>query len=121
MESGVRVKELRVLLRSFDRLETIQFPSDEFSKIGLKRELVTVTESLCDLQRQGIVETLAINYYSFDSAYHFSVVNNRLLHFGLFQPVHSVSGVQVLTSFVVKNNTAEGIKLVDDLRFLMSR
>ena len=117
-ESHVKVKHLRLLLRSFDNLDTIQFPADESDKQNLKRELKSVTDGFIGLKKQGKIQTLEIRYYLFDPTCHFFVVDKRLLHFGLFQPIPSSSGVQVLNSFVVKESTDEGRKLINDFRIL---
>jgi hypothetical protein len=115
-DGGIKIKRLRILLRSFDQFETIRFPPDKEAKSLLKQELHTVIKSFRDMQKRRIIETLTIKYYPFDPSFFFLIADNRLLEFSLFQPVRTTQGVEVLNSFIAKSSTLEGAELVRDFR-----
>lgn len=115
-DSGARVNQVRLLLRSAEHLETVQLPTDSQAKQYFKQEVEKMVRSWFQLQQEGRIKTLSVKYYSFDSICHFMNVNGNLLHFGLFRPMHGFPGSGVLSSYVVQDYHSGGRQLIDDCK-----
>ncbi len=71
-----------------------------------------------ELHKEGKIKSLNIKYYRFDPTFHFMILNGRLVHFGLFQPKHINPGPEILTSYIVNEDTNSGMQLVNDFKII---
>jgi hypothetical protein len=112
-ESGVKIRNLRILFRSAKDLTVVQFPSDEKGKEGFKQQLSQMVMSFEQLQRSGVISKLSIAYYEFDLMTYFMLLDGKLVHFGLYQPKTAYPGSDVTNSYFVSNE-GQGENLVKD-------
>jgi len=110
--SGAKVGRLRVLLRNPMEMQGAPYLCDAESIYAFRREVDTTIANLMRMQSDGDVKELNIGQYSYDPLLHFMIVDDRLLHFGYFEPDVEWSGVIVLDSYVVDDATAAGRQLI---------
>jgi hypothetical protein len=108
-ESGIKIKNLRLLLRNTKDLTTIQLPDDEKSRESLQQAIL----SFKLLQQSGIITKLSIAYYEFNPTTYFMSLDGKSLHFGLYQPKIAYPGADITNSFFVSYE-GQGEYLVQD-------
>lgn len=117
-ESKVKIKNLRLLLRSAEDINTMRFPSDDAAKQGYKEQLKSKVDSWMQLKENGQIKNLSIRYYLHDPTGYFMIVNNKELHFGLLKPKHKFPGTDIMNSFIANTASLSGKNLLSDYKML---
>lgn len=115
-ESGVKIRNVRLLFRSAEDFTSMQFPSDDKSKAEFKQQLSQMVLSFQQLQKGGKISKLSIAYYAFDPTTHFMLIDGRYLHFGLFQLQIKYPGTEVSHTYIVKIDDKLGETLINDFK-----
>ena len=90
-DSGVKVKEMNLLLRKTEDIASICLPKYDTDKKMLAESSQNIIRDFNALQENGRIETLNISFYDFDTTMHFMVLDNKHLFFGLLIPKKKIS------------------------------
>lgn len=115
-ESGVRIRELKILLRDPSASNDFEFPSDNKDREQLVMEIDRVKRNLNRLQKKGQISKLSIRYYSFQPTFHCMIVNGKTLYFGLYKLVPDHSGTECQNTYTLRKNTTEGFLFLSDFK-----
>lgn len=115
-ESKVRIHELKILLRDPNTPNDFKFPSDNEDREQLVLEINRIVRNLNRLKQKGQISKLSIRFYSFQPTFHCMIVNGRTLYFGLYKLLSSHSGTESKNTYVLRNNTTEGFRLLSDFK-----
>lgn len=113
-ESGVKVKNLNLLLRKSNTLETIDLPQNPDAKIEFANSSNKMVREWKKLESNGQIKNLTISFYDFDTTMHFMLLENKKLFWGLLYPKKEYPGTDVLTSYIINNKSDLGEKMISD-------
>lgn len=117
-ESQASIKNLRVLVRDMQSIQSFSLPSDENAKLEIQQEWTRTLKDWESLQRSGKVTNLVIRYYPFDPMLHFAVLDRSIGFLTLMKPQKEFPGPTsrfTPTAYTVIGTTPTGRQLVNDL------
>ena len=116
LESGVKVKSVRIMFRNMENFSSMQFPADESDKFSIRSQLQRTLKDWEQLLADGKIETLEFSYYPFEPLIHYMILDSRQLFFGLYSLEHKFPGVgsRRRHAFQINAINQAGITMVDD-------
>ena len=115
-ESKARIRELRILLRDPDSLTSTKLPSDKEDLNQSLIEIQRVVHKLHGLHKKGQISKISFGYYSFRPTFHFMIIDDETLYFGLYRLADDCSGNEFSNRYIARSNTAAGFSLLSDFR-----
>ena len=119
LDSKVRVKKVRILLRDFETLDAVQFPYAIMHKRRIQAQSELKVEEWKKLQQEGKIESLEIRFYQFEPMGHFMIMDEKTLYFGLYtwEAGHPGVGSRQHIAYCVDGNTKAGRPMIADFQF----
>lgn len=115
-ESKAKIRELRILLRDPKKLNLIQFPFEDEEKKQVAIDIKRVIRQFEFLQKRGQIAKISFGFYSFEPTFHFMIIDERTLYFGLYALAEDCWVSELTNRYIVRSNTEEGFALLSDFR-----
>ena len=84
-DNNVSIEHLRLLVWNPQNPETRHYPLDSESIKAFDISRKQAIAGWKDLRNSGKIKKLEIRYYDFDPTFHFAIINNRHLHYGMYK------------------------------------
>lgn len=105
-DNDITVDNVRILVCKPKNSSSRQYPDQEaIVSLDLSRD--QAIESWKDLVKIGKVRHLDIRYYQFDPSFHFAIINNRYLHYGLYKVEHEYPGYHLYTLYTLDGSESD--------------
>lgn len=99
-DNDISVDNVRILVCKPKSSSSRQYPDQKaIASLDLSRD--QAVESWKDLVKIGKVKHLEIRYYQFDPTFHFAIINNKHLHYGLYKMEHLYPGYHLYTLYTL--------------------
>lgn len=90
-DNDVTIEKVRILVCKPKERTTRHYPDDSaVQSLDVARD--QAVESWKDLHRLGKIKSLEIKYYEFDPTFHFAIINEQFVHFGIYKIEHKYPG-----------------------------
>lgn len=99
-DNDITVDRVRILVCRPKNSNARQYP-DEDSVEYLDSSRDQAIERWRDLVETGRIRHLEIRYFEFDPTFHFAIINNQYLHYGLYKMEHKNPGYHLFTLYTL--------------------
>jgi hypothetical protein len=118
LDSGVQIKNLRILIRDMRNLDKLPLPTCGRDKVRIQQELESTIQEWKQLEREGRIDNMCIRFYPFDPMMTFMVIDRNIAYFDLMKPQKALPGSTsryTPTCYIVTDRTKVGFQLISDL------
>lgn len=105
-DNDITVDNVRILVCKPKSSHSRQYPDlKAIASLDLSRD--QAVEDWKDLVKLGKVKHLEIRYYQFDPTFHFAIINNQHLHYGLYKLEHMYPGYHLYTLYTLDGSESD--------------
>lgn len=105
-DNDVTIDSVRILVCKPRMSEHRQYPDkDTVASLDISRD--HAVELWKDLLRIGKIKNLEIRYYEFDPTFHFAIINNQFVHYGIYKIEHEYPGYHLYTLYTLDGTESE--------------
>lgn len=114
-DKHIKIKNLKLLVLNPNRASNY-FSLNEEEDLRFSQETDLAISYWINLKEEGYIEHLQIGLYDFIPSFYFSIVNNLLVHYGLFSIQKTKPSMTLLSHHAIFGENPETAMMVEDFK-----